>query len=259
MEDFATLLETYFSEKERTYSLGEKVKGYLVHLDEKYGYVDIGTKKEALISREELFDLEGKLLFKKGDEIEALVIKALPEGRYFLSVKKILEEELKRALKEAFERKEAILVKIKGQIKGGFEVIYQGVLQGFLPLSQAVEPSQEEEVSVLILRLDEKGFVVSQKAYLEREREKKLKELIGVIEREGILEGRVKKEVKGGYLVDFEGVLTGFLPYSELTRRRLSSYEGFLKEGDQLKVKVLSWDRVQKKLKVSLKALEHDP
>ncbi len=259
MEEFQKLLEDYFSQTERTYQTGEKVKGIIVHMDDKHAYVDIGTKKEALLPLDELKDFEGNFLFKRGDEISALIIKKLSgDASYLLSLRKLLEEEIKEELKEAYERGNPIRVRLLKPVKGGFEVTYRGILKGFLPKSQ-YQGSEDGNIVVIIIKFDERSFVVSQRAYLEREREFKLKELMSLIEKEGILDGRIKKEVKGGYLVEFEGVLTGYLPFEELTRRRLSSYEGFLSEGENIRVKVIQWNPETKKLRLSLKALEPDP
>ncbi|MGC9017339.1 MAG: S1 RNA-binding domain-containing protein [Caldimicrobium sp.] len=259
MEEFQRLLEEYLLQSEKIYRIGDRVEGVIVYMDDKNAYVDIGSKKEALLPLEELRDLEGNLLFKKGDKVSALIVKRLSgEASYLLSVRKILEEEARKEIKEAYEKGLPIKVKIINSVKGGFEVIYNGILQGFLPRSQYQE-REGEEIYGLIQKIDNKSFVISPKAYYEKERELKVKELVGLIEKEGILEGTVKREVKGGYLIDFEGVLTGYLPYAELTRRRLSSYEGFLKAGDKIRVKVIEWNEETQKLRVSLKALEPDP
>ncbi|PMP61214.1 MAG: hypothetical protein C0197_04260 [Caldimicrobium thiodismutans] len=259
MEEFQRLLEEYLLQSEKIYRIGDRVEGVIVYMDDKNAYVDIGTKKEALLPLEELRDLEGNLLFKKGDKVSALIVKRLSgEASYLLSVRKILEEEARKEIKEAYEKGLPIKVKIINSVKGGFEVTYNGILRGFLPRSQ-YQGKEGEEIYGLIQKIDHKSFVVSPKAYFEKERELKIRELVGHIEKEGVLEGTVKKEIKGGYLIDFEGVLTGYLPYAELTRRRLSSYEGFLKEGDKVRVKVIEWEKETQKLRVSLKALEPDP
>ncbi|MGC8965500.1 MAG: S1 RNA-binding domain-containing protein [Caldimicrobium sp.] len=259
MEEFQRLLEEYLLQSEKIYRIGDRVEGVIVYMDDKNAYVDIGSKKEALLPLEELRDLEGNLLFKKGDKVSALIVKRLSgAASYLLSVRKIFEEEARKEIKEAHEKGLPIKVKIINSVKGGFEVIYNGILQGFLPRSQYQE-REGEEIYGLIQKIDNKSFVISPKAYYEKERELKVKELVGLIEKEGILEGTVKREVKGGYLIDFEGVLTGYLPYAELTRRRLSSYEGFLKAGDKIRVKVIEWNEETQKLRVSLKAFEPDP
>ncbi len=79
------------------------------------------------------------------------------------------------------------------------------------------------------------------------------------VERDEIFQGVIKKVVPGGYLVEIEGFLTGYLPFSEVTRRRVKNLETFLAEGDSLRVKVIEWDPEKEKLRVSAKVLEPDP
>lgn len=263
MEDFATLLEEYFTQGERIIRIGDRVQGVIIHFDRDFAFVDIGTKKEARIPLEELRNRAGDLLFHPGDSVSAVVVKKFPaEGAYLLSIKKILEEEAWQSLRDAKERDFPVKVTIIKGIKGGFEVIYRDLLTGFLPHSQLALKGEEiegKELSCLILKLGDNSFVVSHRAYLQREREFKYKELVKKITEEGILEGRVKKAIKGGYLIDFDGVLSGFLPASEVTRRRNIQLESLFSENDLIRVKVLEWDPEKNKLKVSLKALEPDP
>lgn len=261
MESFEAILEEYLQERDP--EIGALVEGVILKIDRNYAFVDIGSKREALLPRSELFDAEGRALFGVGDRIQALVVKRIsPEGQVLLSARKILEERALETLKRAFLAKEPVRVRVHREIKGGYEVRYQGLLTGFLPRSQAqksLEGPSEEEVEVLVLRIDEKSFVVSQKAFAELERERKLQKIKKIIEEEGILEGRVKAKVKGGYLLDFDGVITGFLPLSELTHRRILPDEVPISEGDLLRVKVIEWIPEKGKLKVSHKALEEDP
>ncbi len=262
MEEFAHLLEEYLTQSEDVPRIGDKVKGVVVHLDRDFAFVDIGTKKEARIPIEEIKTRTGDLLFNVGDSVSAVVVKRLSsEGAYLLSVKKVLEEEAWESLKEAKEKDLPLEVTILRPVKGGFEVLYRDLLKGFLPSSQLALKGEVEgkEVPVLILKLSDTSFVASHRSYLQREREFKLKRLEKRITEEGIVEGRVKGAIKGGYLIDFDDVLTGFLPASEVTRRRGLQKEISLSEGDKFLLKVLSWDPEKKKLKVSLKALEPDP
>ncbi|MFN3406251.1 MAG: S1 RNA-binding domain-containing protein [Caldimicrobium sp.] len=263
MEDFSQLLEAYLPKKEQIFQIGEKVKGRIVKISEDFTYVAIGGKKEALLPTEEIKDKQGNFLFNQEDEITALVIKKMSGGEvYLLSVKKILEEEAKKELNEAYKQSRPIKVKVLKPIKGGFEVEYRGLLKGFLPKSQSgfqsIEEIGEEEIYVLLQKLEDDNFVVSRRAYLEKMKELKLKEIEKLIKDEAVLNGKIKKSVKGGFLVDFDGIV-GYLPFSEITRRKIKNIENYLKEGDTVKVKVLEWDPVNKKLRVSAKALEPDP
>ncbi|MFN3921287.1 MAG: S1 RNA-binding domain-containing protein [Caldimicrobium sp.] len=260
MENFTSILEEYFSKQERIPQIGEIVQGKIVHLSKEYAFVDIGVKKEALLPITEITDRKGNLIFQIGEEIRAIVSKKLSgEEIYLLSVRKLFEERAKEKLKEAKEKGLPIKVKLLKAVKGGYEVEFSDLLKGFLPKSHYPSEITEGEIPVLILKLEENSFVVSHKAFLERERELRWKELEGKIHKEAILQGVIQKVVNGGYLVDFDGVLTGFLPFSEVTRRRVKNLDSLLREGDEIRVKVLEWDPHKKRLRVSAKALEPDP
>ncbi len=261
MEDFAKLLEEYLPSQEVEIQVGDKVEGTLIKIDRDVALVDIGRKKEAYIPIEQLKDRRGNFLYQPGDKIRAIVVKRDSGGEvYSLSVKKIVEDLLWEEIKRAYKERLPLKVRIFKEIKGGFEVYYKDFIKGFLPYSQISKQFIEidKEIPSLILQLEGNSLVVSHKAYLEKERELKVKELERKIQEEGILEGTVKTLVKGGYLVDF-GVLTGFLPGSEVSRSRVLAWDSLLAEGDVIKVKVLDWEPKQRKLKVSLKDLEPDP
>lgn len=260
MENFTTIFEEYLSKQEKSLHLGEIVQGRIIHLSKDYAFVDIGVKKEALLPIAEITDRKGHLIFQIGEEIRAVITKKLSgEEIYLLSVRKLFEERAREKLREAYQKGVPIKIRIIKSIKGGYEVEFSDLLKGFLPKSQCPLEIKEGEIPVLILKLEDNSFVVSHKAYLEKERELKLKELEGKIQRGEILQGVVKKVVKGGYLIDFDGVLTGFLPFSEVTRAKVKNLESLLREGVEIRVKVLEWNPEKKRLRVSAKALEPDP
>lgn len=261
MENFVEILKDYLQEK--TYQIGDLAEGVVVKVQNDVVFVDIGTKKEAILPKAEITDAQGNILFQVGERVKAQIVKRLSgEGHYLLSVKRILEEEAWNEIREAHEKGIPLEVLITKPIKGGFEVVYRGLITGFLPQSQLgrnVPLDLPQKLAVIPINFNERSYVVSHRVYQEREREIKFKELVKKLEEEGILEGRVKTPVKGGFILDFEGVLTGFLPLSELTRRRIKQGEIYLTEGDLIRVKVLEWDPQKRKLKVSHKALEPDP
>lgn len=261
MESFEAILENYLQEREP--EIGALVEGTILKIDRNYAFVDIGSKREALVPRSELIDSHGNPVFRVGDRVQALVMRKIsPEGQFLLSIRKILEDRAIEELRRAYFERIPVKVRIQRETKGGYEVKYQGLLTGFLPRSQTLrswEGFSEGEIEVLVLQVDERSFVVSQKAFVEMERERRLREIIRIIETEGILEGKIKSKVKGGYVIDFDGVLTGFLPLSELTHRRIMPDEAPVSEGDRLRVKVIEWVPEKCKLKVSHKALEEDP
>jgi len=257
-ENFKTLLEEYFQRMDAPIKVGDVIKGVVVHFDGENYFVDLGGKAEAILPKTEVVEPEE---IKLGEELSAIVTQRGQSGVYLLSVKKLFEKRAREEFEELFAKGLPLRVKVVSPVKGGYVVSFKGVVSAFLPGSQAEKDPDlvGKEITVLPLDKKENSYVVSQKAYLAKERELKKKELEEKV-REGIpLVGRVKAKVKGGFIVDFEGGIAGFLPFSELTQRRLKTPEDYLQIGDEVRVSVLSYDPIQGKLKVSLKALEKDP
>ncbi len=257
-ENFKTLLEEYFKRTDTPIKVGEVVTGVVVHFDGENYFVDLGGKAEAILPKSEVIDSEE---IRIGEKVLAIVAQRRQSGAYVLSVKKLFEKRVKEEFEELFAKGLPLRVKVMSPVKGGYVVSFKGVIPAFLPGSQAVKDPDflGKEISVLPLEKKGESYIVSQKAYLAKERELKKKEIEEKV-KEGLpLLGRVKAKVKGGFIVDFEEVIAGFLPFSELTYRRLTSPEEYLQIGDEVRVSVLSYDPIQGKLKVSLKALEKDP
>ncbi|KUJ98096.1 MAG: 30S ribosomal protein S1 [Thermodesulfobacterium sp. 37_54] len=266
MTDWAKEFEEYLNKSFQEIAIGEVVKGKVVKIGKEYAFVDVGLKGEALLPVDEIKDEKGGFQFSEGEEGEFLVIGRAPLGGYLLSYQKIREKKVKERIKNSFEKGLPVQIKIVSLIKGGYTVKVEGFVPGFLPFSQAhfrekldsPEALIGKEFEALVVKFDKDNLVVSRRALLEREYELKKKEVLDKI-KEGILEGEVFKRVKGGFLIDFDGVLKGFLPDKELSWFRITDPETFLKIGDKIKVKVLSFDPSKEQLKVSLKALEPDP
>jgi len=268
MEDWTQELENYLNRSFPSISVGSVVSGEVVKISEDYVFVDIGLKGEALLPASEVRTDEGKWLVEEGETIRALVTGRAPDtGSFILSFKRLKEQELWETLQNFFKEKKPISVKVIAKIKGGYRVKFEDFIEGFLPFSQSYfkeKPEDPEELigksfEVEILKLEKRNFVVSRRVLLEREYNKKKAEVIEKIKREEILEGVVKESIEGGFLVELGGILTGYLPYKELSWQRLEDPGSYLKKGDKIKVKVISFDPVKERIKLSIKALLPDP
>lgn len=266
MEDWVRELENYLPQSLGDLKPGTVVRGKIVKILKDEAFVDIGFKGEISIPLEELKDERGELLFQEGDETEFLILKSDTSKRTYLSYKKLREITLRNVLKEKFRKNEPIKVKIKGMVRGGYEVRFEDIIVGFLPFSHAYhqklgkdEDITGKEIEVEIIQFEKNNFVVSRRNFLERIFQQNKKALIEKIEKEGVLEGVIETRVKGGFILNFENVFKGFLPDKELSWSRIENPESFLTLGECVKVKVLEFDPVRESLKVSIKALSPDP
>jgi len=257
-ESFSHLLQEYIQRLEPPVRVGDIVRGVVVHFDGENYFVDLGGKVEAILPKSEV--VEGEEL-KVGEEIMAIVLQKRQVGGCILSVKKLFEIKAKEEFENLFNQGLPLRVRVISPVKGGYVVRYKDVVSAFLPGSQAVKELCEPKEEIIVLPLEKKGdsYIVSQRAYLIKKKEQKKREIELKIEKGEPLVGRVKAKVKGGFLVDFDEALTGYLPFSELTHARLSNPSEYLQVGDEVRVSVILYDPIQGKLKVSLKALEKDP
>ena len=268
MNDWIQELEKHLHESLKEVKPGSIVSGKIIKISENFAFVDIGLKKEALLPIEEIKDRKGDFILSEGDEIEVLVIGKEPqEGLYILSFKKLREKNLWEELKRAYKEKRPIEVRVLALNKGGYEVEFGFLLKGFMPFSQAffkdkpenLESLIMEKIEVEILEIKNESFIVSRRKILEKEYQRKRDSLINKINTGEPIEGIVKKKVEGGFLIEIEEILTGYLPYKELDWKRIDNPSEYLKIGEKIKVKALSYDPVKEKIKLSIKALLPDP
>ncbi|AEH50416.1 30S ribosomal protein S1 [Pseudothermotoga thermarum] len=72
-------------------------------------------------------------------------------------------------------------------------------------------------------------------------------------------EGTILKVLPTGLIVEFEDGISGFVPRSELSWEKISDPTQHFKEGQKVKVKILSIDDKQRRMRLSIKELFPDP
>jgi len=258
MNEFEKLLEESLSLPEG-FRKGQVVKGKVVKVSGDTVFVDIGYKTEAVISKEEVPEV------KEGDEVEAVLVKFSPRlSNPVLSRKPLEEKKELQKLVEAKEQGKEVVGKVERKVRRGFLVDVNGV-KALLPFEEAGRRIKEGQVlsfKVKDVQLDGKKFsvVVSHKAYLEEQREKKKQELLKSLKPGDVVEGKVVKvdPAKGATLI-VENVLRAFLPKEELSWGRDKNPYNYTDVGEKLKVKVKRVDHDKGFIVVSLRELKGNP
>jgi len=262
-------MEDAFSESDvKLYSRGDTIIGTVVQVNESEILVDIGYKSEGVLPVTELspFREEGKV--EEGEEIEVLVTYIDEEkGTVYSSEKQAEYEKRIEALERAYQEGTVVEGEITNEVKNaGYHVNLNGI-RAFLPgshlgndLPSAIEELKGRQIPVKILELSrrDKNLVVSHKAYLKEQAEKRRMALFESLEKEQEIEGVIRSIVDFGLFVDIGG-FEGLVHRSEITWKDLPVPPAEYKVGDTVKVKIIDFDKEKGKVSLSIKRLRPNP
>lgn len=248
---------------------GEIITGTIVQVGDDEVLVDVGGKSEGIIPLRELSccDIRSpKTMFKVGDEIEVAVISNQDdEGKILLSKRKADAEKAWDVLTAAMESDTPVEGLVNEIVKGGL-LVDVGV-QAFLPAS-LVERGYVEDLSryigeritakVIEVKKEARKVVLSRKAILEAEYNKNKAELWETLEEGQVRKGVVRRLTNFGAFVDIGGA-DGLLHVSEMAWYRVGHPSEILKENDEIEVYILSVDKKNEKISLSLKKIVPSP
>ena len=244
---------------------GTKVKGKVYDVKDNEILVAIdGSPVEGTITLDHLTKkpiVSAKELFKKGDDIEAVVRKKDDEI-LLLSRLPLETEKAFNDLQDLFSSDSMFKVRVKGTNKGGLTADYEGY-DCFMPASEVsvsytsdLSEFSGKELNVKVIEIRREKVVVSHKI-VEKESEKIAKqEELESIKVGDILDGKVVKILDFGAFVKFNHA-EGLIHISELSHHKVDKVSDVLKEGQAVKIKVI--DVKGDKRGLSLKALEKTP
>lgn len=257
----------------RTFRRGEVVEGTVISTSHREVFVDLGAKSEGIISARELEEgLDSISELRVGDKVVASVVQTENDQGYtILSLKQAEGERSWRQLEVAFANKDVLQAKVADSNKGGLVVELSSGLRGFVPFSHLANPPSNpsspslpsmlgQTLTVSIIELNQAGnrLVFSEKvaAFLSDPRIK--------VFYEGLKPG---KELKGtvtstspfGVFVELVPGVEGLVHISEVGWERIGHPSEVVKEGDEVKVSLLSIDKERGQLALSMKALQKNP
>jgi predicted RNA-binding protein with RPS1 domain len=249
---------------------GKIVTGRVIKVGLEDVIVNIGYKSDGIITKDELTadpSLTPSEVVSEGDEIDVFVKKIdEKEGHVILSKKKVDIERAWKTLKEKFEDRQPIDVKVVEEVKGGLIAIAHGI-RGFMPASHVdlgyVEKLQEFIGRVLSVKIIEfnrsKGKVImSRKVLLEEEREAKKKEILESLKEGDRITGEVKRLTDFGAFVDIGGI-DGLVHISEISWNRIGHPSEMLKVGDTIEVVVLGVEPENERISLGYKQTRPHP
>jgi small subunit ribosomal protein S1 len=246
---------------------GQVVKGTVLKITESEVIVDIGLKSEGAIPRVEFRAADGNLSVQPGDTIEVWIEDYdEEEGTATVSHEKAARLRAWEEAERSFREKINLPARVIERTKGGLTVDLGGI-RAFLPASQAdlrplrnLESLIGQEIVCKVVKLDRQrnNAVVSRREALEEELNRKRARLIEQLEEGRELVGRVKNLTEYGAFVDLGG-MDGLLHVTDLSWGRVTHPSEVIKIGQEIRVKVLKFDRQKERISLGLKQLTPDP
>ena len=264
-ESFSALLDKSLSSLDM--QPGSIVSGVVLDVDNDWVTVHVGLKSEGVISLDEFRNNEGNVNIKIGDEIE-VALEAVEDGygETRISREKARKISTWKMLEEALETGEFVTGRIHNRVKGGFAVEVD-VVKAFLPGSLVdVRPVKEapdientvQDFKVIKLDYKRNNVVLSRKAVLEKNNSAVKVELLKNLEEGQLVTGVVKNITDYGAFIDLGGI-DGLLHITDISWSRVTNPSDHLTMGDEIEVKVLSFDKEKLRVSLGIKQIHNDP
>ncbi len=264
-ESFSVLLDE--SLRSLDMQPGSIVPGVVLDIDKDWVTVHVGLKSEGIISIDEFRNNKGEANIEVGDEVE-VALEAVEDGygETRISREKARKLSTWKMLEESLETGEFVTGKIQNRVKGGFAVEVD-VVKAFLPGSlvdlRPVKEAPDIENTIQdfkVIKLDYKrnNVVLSRKAVLEKNNSEVKVELLKNLEEGQIVKGIVKNITDYGAFIDLGG-LDGLLHITDISWSRVTNPSEHLNLGEEIDVKVLSFDKDKLRVSLGLKQIHNDP
>lgn len=262
MEELMGIYEESFKRFEE----GQVVTGTIIAVDRDHVLVDVGYKSEGQIAIHEFRDEEGNVDVNLNDKVEVMVeVWDEEEETVILSKEKAAKVKVWDAIKDIYEADGTIEGVITSRVKGGFSVDIG--LPAFLPGSQAdlrpirnMDEMVGETYTFKVLKYNRKrsNIVLSRRVILEAEREQARSATLDSIENDKVMTGVVKNITEYGVFVDLGGV-DGLLHITDISWGRVKHPSELFNVGDEIQVKILSFDFEKERVSLGMKQLTPDP
>ncbi|MGZ3699476.1 MAG: 30S ribosomal protein S1, partial [Bdellovibrionota bacterium] len=263
-ENFAELFEA--SQKQQEIKEGEVVDGTIVSLSSEYATVDIGYKCEGLVPMQEFKDAHGVAHVAVGDVVSVYLERMEMENGFMLLSKD--KAEIIRAwdeISQACEKDQLVEGTVIAKVKGGLSVDI-GV-KAFLPGSQIdTKPVKNldkflgKKLKFKIIKFNKKrgNIVLSRRAVVAQERELQRAETLANLQEGMIVTGTVKNITEYGAFIDLGG-MDGLLHITDMSWGRIKHPSELFAVGDEIKVKILKYDREKERVSLGLKQVSPNP
>ncbi len=256
---------------------GEIRKGIVLRKDSNEVVLDIGVKLDAVVTSQDLDKLEADEIkeIKIGDEIPVYILN--PEdadGRIVVSINMAKSQEDWDEAERLMESGDIYEGPVESHNKGGLIVNF-GRLRGFIPASQVMGLVQRTDSGSRLERLEQmvghplklkvievnqkrRRLILSERAAMREWRAENKQRLLDELQPGDVRKGVVTNLMNFGAFVDLGGA-DGLVHVSEMAWHRVKHPKDVVSVGEELEVYVLSVDKEEERIALSMKRLQADP
>lgn len=267
--------EEKFEEVENTeetvnskYNQGDVVTGKVSKVEEKFVEVELedGTKGIVPISQLTSKRIETTdEVVSLDDKVTAKVIKIEDENTVVISVRQHETEEAYSELQSKKDNDEVIQAEVIEVVPAGL-VVNVGA-RGFIPASlistQFVEDLSQFDGQTLDVKVEDvdssnNRIILNRRVLEEAAAKEEILKNFDSLEEGSVVEGEVVRTTNFGAFVNVNGI-DGLVHISEISYERVESVEDAVNIGDTVNVKVLSVDKDNERLSLSIKQAGESP
>jgi small subunit ribosomal protein S1 len=243
---------------------GQLVDGSVIQVTPEQVFIDVGYKSEGKIPIAEFAEIP-----KVGDVVSVILItKENKHGEVIVSKQKADVKIFWKNLRQAFQDHTVVEGTIEKLVKGGYDVDLGAGVRAFLPISQSDAQKVDKpekllgtKASFYVERLYSDGkvnIVVNRRKWLEEEIEQKRTDFFENTPIGAEVTGTVKSFTSFGAFIDLGG-FDGLLHINDMSWGHVTRPKDFVKKGQEIHLKVIRIDPVEKRINLSLKHFTDDP
>ncbi|MDR0623276.1 MAG: 30S ribosomal protein S1 [Treponema sp.] len=263
-ENIQTQLQEEYLKSLEQLEEGQLVEGNVIQVTPDQVFIDVGYKSEGKIPIAEFTEIP-----KIGDTVSVILItKENKHGEVIVSKQKADTKIFWKNLRQAFQDHTPVEGTIEKQVKGGFDMNLGLGVRAFLPISQSDAQKVDKpekllglKTQVYVERLYSDGkvnIVVNRRKWLEEEIDRKRNEFFEHTVIGTDVTGVVKSFTSFGAFIDLGG-FDGLLHINDMSWGHVTRPKDFVKKGQEIHLKVIRIDPVEKRINLSLKHFTDDP
>ena len=244
---------------------GGLISGKVISVQPEGVLIDINFKSEGLVPLYEFSEFELKKLVA-GSDVEVILDELeTADGSVALSYEKAKALKAWDAIMKLHKDGKPVEGIVTHKVKGGLSVDIG--IPAFLPGSQVdtqrvmdFDQFVGQTITAHIIKVNQKrgNVIISRRKFLNEQKSEVRKKVLDVLQVGQIIQGIVKNITNYGVFIDIGGV-DGLLHITDMTWGRISHPSELVKIGDNISVKVLSFDKNNEKISLGLKQLESNP